>query len=112
MTNALYKSRYYYILSQAVVLGLLTLFVYLLDLKQSIIVFYFLIVWNILTYTCVLYNEIIKSSSFHPFIIFALITLQYCGFSPISMAELLDSGETVYLGATPINKYLTLGYLL
>ena len=111
MTNALYKSRYYYILSQAVVLGLLTLFVYLLDLKQSIIVFYFLIVWNIVTYTCVLYNEIIKSSSFHPFIIFALITLQYCGFSPISMAELLDSGETVYLGATPINKYLTLGYL-
>ena len=111
MTIELFKYRYYYILTQAIVLGMLTMFVYLLDLKQSITVFYFLIVWNILTYTCVLYNEIVKSPYFHPFIIFALITLQYCGLSPISIAEILDSGETVYLGATPINKYLTLGYL-
>ena len=111
MTIELFKYRYYYILTQAIVLGMLTMSVYLLDLKQSITVFYFLIVWNILTYTCVLYNEIVKSPYFHPFIIFALITLQYCGLSPISIAEILDSGETVYLGATPINKYLTLGYL-
>lgn len=111
MTNSLLTYRYYYILTQAIVLGILTMSVYLLDLKQSITVFYFLIVWNILTYSIVLYNEIVNSTGFHPFIIFALITLQYCGLSPISMAELLDSGETVYLGATPINKYLTLGYL-
>ena len=111
MTNSLLTYRYYYILIQAIVLGLLTMAVYLLDLKESITLFYFLIVWNILTYSCVLYNEITKYPGFHPFIIFALITLQYCGLSPIKMAELIESGETVYLAATPINKYLTLGYL-
>lgn len=111
MTRALLKYRYYYILIQAVVLGFLTIIVYLWNLKDSASVFYFLIVWNIAIYGWVLYNELVKSPSFHPFIIFALITLQYCGLSPIQTAELMSSGEVVYLGGTQINKVLTLGYL-
>lgn len=111
MINDLLKYRYYYIWVQAVVLGFLTMIVYLWNLKSSIVIFYFLIFWNIITYGYVLYNELVKSSSFHPFIIFALITLQYCGLSPIQTAGMLQSDKIVYLGATPINKVLTLGYL-
>lgn len=111
MTNALLKYRYYYMLSQAVVLGFLAMIVYLWDLKGSITIFYCLNVWNIVTYAYVLYNELVKSPSFHPFIIFALITLQYCGLSPIQTAGMMQSDEIVYLGATPINRVLTLGYL-
>ena len=58
-----------------------------------------------------LYNELTKSPSFHPFIIFALITLQYCGLSPIQTVGMMQTEEIVYLGATPINRVLTLGYL-
>lgn len=54
MVNDLYKSRYYYILIQAIVLGLLTMAVYLLDMKESITVLFILIVWNILTYLCII----------------------------------------------------------
>lgn len=111
MTSSLLKYRYFYILSQAVVLGFLAMIVFLWDLKGSIPVFYFLIVWNIITYVYVLYNELTKSPSFHPFIIFALITLQYCGLSPIQTVGMMQTEEIVYLGATPINRVLTLGYL-
>lgn len=111
MINDLLKYRYYYILIQAVVLGFLTLIMYLWDLKNSIVIFNFLIFWNIITYSYVLYNELVKSPSFHPFIIFALIALQYCGFSPIQTVNLMNSGEVVYLGGTPINQVLTLGFL-
>lgn len=111
MSDVLLKYRRHYMLIQAVVLGLLSMVVYLWDLKGSIQVFYFLIAWNIITYSYVLYNELVMSPSFHPFIIFALITLQYCGLSPIQTAELMQSGEVVYLGSTPINRVLTLGYL-
>ncbi len=111
MINDLLKYRYYYIYFQAVVLGGLATIIYLWDLKDSVVIFYFLIFWNITTYGCVLYNELVKSPSFQPFIIFALITLQYCGLSPIQTASMLQSDKLVYLGATPINKVLTLGYL-
>lgn len=111
MISDLQKSRQYYMLSQLVVLGFLAMIVYLWDLKGSITIFCFLMVWNILSYGYVLYNELIKSPSFHPYIIFALITLQYCGLSPIQTAGLMQSNEAIYLGATPINKVLTLGYL-
>lgn len=111
MINVFLKYRYYYILIQAVVLGFLTLIVYLWNLKNSIEIFNFLILWNIITYSFVLYNELVKSPGFHPFIIFALITLQYCGFSPIQTVNLMNSGEVIYLGGTAINQVLTLGYL-
>ena len=111
MINDILKYRYYYILIQAVVLGFLTLIMYLWDLKNSIVIFNFLIFWNIITYSYVLYNELVKSPSFHPFIIFALITLQYCGLSPIQTVNLMNSGEVIYLGGTPINQVLTLGFL-
>ncbi len=111
MIAKLLNYRRYYMLTQAVVLGFLAMIVYLWDLKDSIAIFYFLIVWNILTYSYVLYNELVKSPSFHPYIIFALITLQYCGLSPIQTAGLMQSDEIIYLVATPINTVLTLGYL-
>lgn len=84
---------------------------YLGNLKDSIEIFYFLIFWNISIYIWVAYNELVKSPDFHPFIIFALITLQYCGLSPVQTAGLMQSNEIIYLGGTPINHVLTLGYL-
>lgn len=111
MIASLIAYRRHYILFQAIVIGLLFMIVYMLNLKNSIYIFYFLIVWNVSIYSWVLYNEFVKSPYFHPFIIFALITLQYCGFSPIQTAIFLNDGQKIYLGGTQINQVLTLGYL-
>ena len=111
MAMVLFFSRRNYVFIQGVVITFLFMLAYLLDMKGSKELFYFLCGWNILTYGGVLYNELTKSPNFHPFIIFALISLQYCGFSSISIIQMLNSGESIFLGTTKINNALTLGYL-
>lgn len=111
MPTSLLYYRSKYIIIQAVVIGALFMFAYILDMKNSVGLFYFLIFWNIITYSFVLCNELVKSKDFHPLIIFALITLQYCGFSAIPAAGLVSSGADIYMGATRITDYMTLGYL-
>lgn len=111
MAMALLKYRNQYVWIQAIVLGLLTMIIYLWDISFSIPLLYFMATWNIIIYGWVLYNELVKSQNFHPFIIFALITLQYCGFSPLSTINNVITGEDIYIGSTRVNESLTLGYL-
>ncbi len=111
MYQDLIKFRRKYVLIQGVALMFLFLLMYSMNLEDSITFFAFLMLWNIITYIWVSFNEIKYSKDFHPFILFAVVSLQYIGFSGYSIVMSLLSGESFYLGACKLNSIMSLGFL-
>ncbi len=111
MYRLLWQHRKRYLILQMIVFMLIFLYSLVFNIEDSIELFRILSIWNILIYMYVFFYELKYSNSFHPFILFALIAIQYIGFSAYSMVGVLTSGEEVFFGTTCINDSLVEGLI-
>lgn len=94
----LYTSRKHYLFLQGIALLISFILLLLTDFSGPHIIFLSLCVWNIITYLHLFYTEIKYSPDFHPFILLAIVSVQYIGINGISTYfDILDGNRIIFV---------------